>query len=133
MARTVRDANLESRAARARLLARKKPYYRTIDRGAHLSYYKGAQSASWGARYFIGTGRYAETRLGKADDVTDADGVAILSFGQAQASARAWFTEQARRSAGIEPVVETTVCASRIGPRMDSMMYRPCTPMSRNG
>jgi integrase len=104
MARTVRDANLESRAARARLLTRKKPYYRTIDRGAHLSYYKGAQSASWGARYFIGAGRYAETTLGKADDVTDADGVAILSFGQAQASARAWFTEQARRTAGMEPI-----------------------------
>lgn len=103
MARTVRDANLETRAARGRIKARKKPYYRTIDQGAHLGYYKGTRAGSWLARYFIGEGRYAETTLGKADDATDADGVAVLSYRQAQEKARAWFAEQARRGAGVEP------------------------------
>jgi integrase len=101
MARTVRDANLESRAARSRLPARRKPYWRKIDQGAHLGYYKGSRAASWIARYFLGNHRYAETTLGKADDVSDADDVDVFDFRQAQAKARAWFSDQARRAAGL--------------------------------
>jgi integrase len=103
MARTVQDANLGSRAARAKLKARKKPYYRTIDQGRHLGYYKGARGGAWLARYFKGAGQYAETKLGTADDVTDADGVEILDFTAAQEKARAWFAEQARTAAGLDP------------------------------
>jgi integrase len=44
-----------------------------------------------------------EHRHGIADDVTDADGVAILDFRQAQEKARAWFAEHARRAEGLEP------------------------------
>ena len=47
---------------------------------------------------------YAEAKLGAADDVLDADGVATLDFRQAQAKARAWFAEQARKAAGLEPL-----------------------------
>jgi Phage integrase, N-terminal SAM-like domain len=54
-------------------------------------------------RFFIGKGRYAETKLGMADDATDAEGVAILDYRQAQAAARAWFAEQARKGAGLGP------------------------------
>ncbi len=102
MARTVRDTNLETRTARSRLNVRHKPYWRKIDQGCHIGYYKGKRAGSWVARYFLGKGKYAEQKLGTADDVQDADGVAILSFAQAQAKARAWFTEQARKSAGLE-------------------------------
>ena len=38
MARTVRDAQLESREARSRLEARGKPHYRLIEPGLHLGY-----------------------------------------------------------------------------------------------
>jgi integrase len=103
MARTVRDANLETRAARGRVKARKKPYYRAIEQGRHLGYYKGARGGTWLARYFKGAGQYAETMLGRADDTSDADGVEILSFGQAQDKARTWFEEQARARAGLGP------------------------------
>jgi hypothetical protein len=61
MARTVRDTNLESRAARSRLKARKKPYWRSIERGAHLVYYKGKRGVAWCARWYAGDGRYVET------------------------------------------------------------------------
>jgi len=84
MARTVRDTNLETRAARARLKARPEPYWRSIDRGAHLGYYKGSRGGSWIARHYAedieGRRRYFKRDLGKADDVTDADGAAILNF-----------------------------------------------------
>jgi integrase len=102
MARTVRDVTLETRAARARLNARPEPYWRSIDQGAHLGYRKGARSGTWCARLYT-DGRYHKATLGKADDVTDADGVAILSYHQAQDKARPWFAKLARRAAGLEP------------------------------
>lgn len=102
MARTVKDANLATRTARANLPPRKRPYYRLILQGLHLGYYRGARTGSWSARRFIGAGRYEETKLGTADDVADADGIAILSFGQAQEKARAWFATRALADAGLE-------------------------------
>ncbi len=102
MARTVRDTALESRAARGRLPTQKKPYWRPLHQGSHLGYYRGARGGSWCARQF-GGGKYRETKLGIADDVADADGVAVLSFRQAQDKARAWFSEQAHLLAGLEP------------------------------
>jgi hypothetical protein len=36
MARTVRDANLQTREARGRLLARGKPYFRLMEEGLHI-------------------------------------------------------------------------------------------------
>jgi len=100
MARTVRDTNLESRTARARLAQRHKPYYRLIDQGCHLGYRKGPRGGAWSARYFIGGGQYAEKTLGIADDTQDADGKSVLTFAQAQRQARAWFSVQARLATG---------------------------------
>jgi integrase len=102
MARTVRDANLETRTARLRLAIRAEPYWRTIDPGAHLGYYRGKRGGSWVARLYQ-EGRYRKTAVGTADDASDADGLAILSFAQAQAAARNWFAKLARDAAGIEP------------------------------
>lgn len=103
MSRTVKDPGLESRTARSRLTARNEPYWRTIDPGAHLGYYRGRRGGSWLARVYL-DGRYRKTTLGKADDVSDADGLAILSFAQAQGAARAWFARTAREQAGIDAI-----------------------------
>jgi hypothetical protein len=102
MARTFRDANLETRTARFRLAIRAEPYWRTVDPGAHLGYYRGKRGGSWVARLYQ-EGRYRKTALGTADDMSDADGVAIVSFAQAQVAARNWFAKLARESTGIEP------------------------------
>ena len=102
MARTVRDANLETRTARLRLAMRAEPYWRSIDPGAHIGYYRGRRGGTWVARLYQ-DGRYRKTALGSADDMSDADGVAILSFAQAQAAARKWFAKLAHDAAGIEP------------------------------
>jgi integrase len=100
MARTVKDAALQYRESRDKLPQRTEPFYRAIDDGRHLGYRKNKSGGAWLARRRNGEGGYSETKLGTADDVLDADGVAVLSFTQAQAKARAWFEEQDRVEAG---------------------------------
>lgn len=58
---------------------------------------------SWVARRFIGEGRYSETKIGIADDLQDADGVALKSFKQAQEGVRDWWRAEQRREAGLGP------------------------------
>jgi integrase len=98
MPRQVRDSSLESRAARGRLKVRHKPYFRLIEPGLHLGYRKLASGpGTWIARRYTGGGKYrvenlraadASDALIVADDYTDADGVNVLSFAQAQTAAR---------------------------------------------
>jgi integrase len=96
MPRTVRDSNLETRAARGRLRVRHKPYFRLIEQGLHLGYRKLASGpGTWLARRYVGEGRYSVENLRTpdgglvlADDFADADGVRILTFKQAQNQAR---------------------------------------------
>ena len=88
MARLRRDARLESRDARARLPQTddRNGYWRTIERGLSLGYYKGAQGGSWFVRRFQG-GKYLKARLALADDASDSNGTTILSFAEAQRKA----------------------------------------------
>lgn len=94
MARTVKDVRLDSRAARERLAPRKKPYYRVIETGKAIGYYRGQRVGSWLARTLL-NGSYVERVLGIADDVRDANEMDVLSFSGAQAAARVWFDELA--------------------------------------
>lgn len=105
MGRTVRDHRLENRAAREKLVARSEPYWRTINQGAHLGYYRGARVAKWVARWRApgATGGYAKVTLGEADDHTDADGERVLNYRQAQDAARHWFAKQAGGGSPSEP------------------------------
>ena len=88
MSRTVRDARIETRAARQKLLVRGKPYYRGIEPGLHIGYRKGKNGGKWVARIHIKDTQYRTKTIGIADDVSDADGDRVLSFGQAQEAAR---------------------------------------------
>jgi integrase len=101
MARTVRDAKLETRTARSALKPAGKPYYRAIDEGLHLGYRKGKTGGKWVVRRYIGDQSYEVATIGTADDTLDADGAVILSFAQAQAEARKRFTEGKREAAGL--------------------------------
>jgi integrase len=97
MPRKVRDSNLETRTARGRLKVVHKPYYRLIEPGLHLGYRKLASGpGTWIARHYTGGGRYVvenlrttDERLVVADDYSEPDGDAVLSFGQAQERAKA--------------------------------------------
>ncbi len=101
MARSAQDAELQSRDARSRLTPRQDAYWRSLDKGCHLGYYKGSKLRLWIARLSRGKGRYTEERVGLADDFADADGIVIMDFEQAQAAARNWFAEQAIGEAGL--------------------------------
>jgi integrase len=96
MPRQVRDANLETRTARSRLRVEHKPYFRLIEPGLHLGYRKLTSGpGTWIVRRYRGDGIYAVENLRTpdgtlviADDFAEPDGVAVLSFAQAQQKVR---------------------------------------------
>ena len=100
MARTVRDANLETRTARLRLSIRSEPYWRGLEKGFALGYRRRARGGTWLARRRDETGGYVEHRIGSTDDLQDADGVAIRDYRQAQRAARQWWRAEQRRDEG---------------------------------
>src|SRR5215468_7320882 len=100
MARTVRDANLETRAARLRLPIRSEPYWRGLEKGFALGYRRRGKGGTWLARRRPDGGGYAEHKIGTSDDLQDADGVAVLDYGQAQKAARTWWRNELRRDEG---------------------------------
>jgi integrase len=101
MARRVKDANLDSREARRKLRPRGKPYYRAIERGLHVGYRRLANGAgTWVARHYVGGQAYQVEKLGTADDLSDADGVRVLTFWEAQTAARERMVRRAHDAAG---------------------------------
>ncbi|AZG75900.1 tyrosine-type recombinase/integrase [Methylocystis rosea] len=108
MAKTVRDAKLDSRAAREKLKRAPKPYFRALDSGLHLGYRKGKSGGKWVVRRYLGGEQYTVETIGTADDVQDADGKTILNFSQAQAAAR----ERAQEARGTKATGPFTVNAA---------------------
>lgn len=105
MGRTVKDVRLQDRASRSRLPISPDIYWRAINEGCHLGYYRGARGGKWVVRYRkagSGTG-YVKVRLGEADDIRDADDDTVLDWKQAQAKAHDWFEVQARGGAKAGP------------------------------
>src|ERR1700722_16996088 len=101
MARTIKDALLDSRTARGRLKARGKPYWRGLEPGLHLGYRRPSTGAGkWLDRHYVGDQKYEVETIGVADDFIDPDGGAILSFPQAQALARSRMVARAHAAAG---------------------------------
>lgn len=102
MARTRKDAKLDSRNAREELKRRREPYWSVLSEGLAIGYRKGAKGGTWLGRHY--NPEYKRKRrfkpLGTADDVADADGVHVLSFAEAQAKAREWFARLAREDGG---------------------------------
>ncbi|MGA9894411.1 MAG: tyrosine-type recombinase/integrase [Xanthobacteraceae bacterium] len=93
MARTLRDASLDTRAARSRLKPRGKPYYRLVEAGLHLGYRKpkggrDAAAGRWVGRFYVGKQAYEIETIAEADDFSDPDGEKILSYSQALNKAR---------------------------------------------
>jgi integrase len=95
--RKVRDSALETRTARARLVVAHKPYFRLIEPGLHVGYRKLASGpGTWIVRRYAGDGKYTvknlmtdDGRLIVADDFSEPNGQAVLSFGQARELAKA--------------------------------------------
>jgi integrase len=111
MARTIRDAKLDSRSARSRLLQRREPYWRSISSGLAVGIRKGANGGTWIARHYSAEHGRRYCALGTADDIADADGLHVLDFDQAQERARAWFKSLAGQDHG-GPIGRLTVAVA---------------------
>ena len=104
----------DPRGARSAQRARK-PYYRRIEEGLHLGYRKPrgrrgkpAGAGKWVARHYVGRQAYTIKRtlytietIGIADDLSDADSVASLSFWHAQQKARERMARRLHDANGI--------------------------------
>ena len=102
MARTVKDKKLESRTARQSLKVQREPHWKAIDRGFHIGYRKHKDGGgSWITRVRLDDKKYQYNQLGKADDIQDADGVAVFNFSQAQELARSWYEQAMRQEKGV--------------------------------
>ena len=116
MARTVRDENIGSRNARLALAPRRKPYFRAISQGLHLGYRRNRTgNGSWVARRYLGSERYETEAIAQADDYRDANGLDVLTFGDAQRAAARWHDERLRTELGVpdpsRPYTVADACA----------------------
>jgi integrase len=100
MARAVRNARLNTRSARTKLAARREPYWTVISAGCALGYRRGVNGGTWICKFRDDGGRRHYMAIGAADDARDPDGLSVLSFGEAQERARAFFVQKAREEAG---------------------------------
>jgi integrase len=100
MARTLRDAKLDTRAARLRLKQRREPHWRSISEGLAIGYRRGTKGGTWIARHYSSEHGRRFQSVGTTDDVAEADGEHVLSFAQGQDAAREWFADLARQDRG---------------------------------
>jgi integrase len=88
MARNIRSSALESRSARLKLAKRGKPYWVRIDRGLALGYRRLETGGRWIIRRATGDGANWTKGFATADDYEESNNDSVLSFFQAQSTAR---------------------------------------------
>src|ERR1700722_10749024 len=89
MARKVRNSALESRSARLKLEIQRKPYSGpTLARGISLMYRRNKTNGTWVLKASNGHGAYWTKGFGLADEFEDSDGKDVLTFYQAQDTAK---------------------------------------------
>lgn len=97
VARTLKDAKLDTRSARLRLKVRREPYWRSLSEGLAIGYRRGAKGGTWIARHYSPESGRRYQALGTVDDIVEADGEHVLNFAQAQEAGRRWFATLARQ------------------------------------
>lgn len=102
-ARTVRNAKIDTRSARAKLSERREPYWTVVARGCAVGYRRGAKGGTWVARWRDPAGKHHYRALGAADDALDANDDSVLSYGQTQARARRWFAQMGAARLAVSP------------------------------
>jgi integrase len=109
MARTVRNAKIDTRSSRAKLGVRREPYWTAVSRGCALGYRRGSKGGTWIGRFRDDDGRQHYASLGAADDARDPDNLTVFSFAQAQERARGFFQRAARQAAGRPTIEKHTI------------------------
>lgn len=89
MARKISFSPLESRSARLRLKARRRPYSGpSLARGISLMYRRNKTNGTWVLKASNGHGAYWTNGFALADDFEDSDGKSVLTFYEAQDAAK---------------------------------------------
>ena len=98
--RTVKDARLETRAARGRLAVGPRPHWKTLTPVLHLGYRRKVvgQAGMWLARHYRGAERYQVMLLGIADDVGEGEGVLSFAMAAKLAHSVRWGETKRRRT-----------------------------------
>lgn len=105
MARTVRNAKIDTPSARSKLAERREPYWTVIAKGCAIGYRRGAKGGTWVARMRDEEGAQHYEALGAAADSLEPDGLIALSYAHAQERARDFFKRKVRELAGdFEPL-----------------------------
>jgi integrase len=110
MARSIRSAALETRAARLRLPVAIKPTFVRVAKGLGLGYRRNKSGGVWVMRVADGKRSSWVRTIGAADDFADADGNDVLTFWQAQDKARS--LARADRGGTAEPVTVAQALAA---------------------
>lgn len=118
-----RRSLLSSRTSRAMLPASDQPEWEVIGPGVRLGYRRGRGGSGRGGTW-LAAGRTRErkrmqTRLGRADDIAEADGAGILNHEQAKEAARAWVktlqtTAQPSRNLTVNAVLDRYLAARAV-------------------
>ncbi len=100
MARTVRNAKIDTRSARAKLTQRREPYWTVLTQGCAIGYRKGKNGGSWIARWRAPDGKQHYRAIGAADDALNQEesGTAVLAYRESQEQARDWFVACGREA-----------------------------------
>lgn len=102
MARASRDSRLDNRTQRLKL-AKGKRHYAILTTGLALAYRRtGEGYGTWSARILDkATNTYSLKKIGAADDFTDADGVKVFDYFQAQEKCRELAKAESPADTGI--------------------------------
>ncbi|HMH12104.1 MAG TPA: tyrosine-type recombinase/integrase [Edaphobacter sp.] len=109
---TARKIKLDTRSSRRTIPHGPKLHIERIIKGLAIGYRRGLKGGVWFARRHEEGTRYSFEQLGIADDLTDADGVRVLTRDQADAKAREWFTRVNEEGAGIRRKAYTVADAA---------------------
>src|SRR4051812_7191928 len=89
MARKTRHSKPETRTARLKLAVRRKPYNGpSLARGVQLHYRRNKTNGTWVLKASDGHGKYWTKAFAEADDFDEANGGKVLTFFQAQDTAK---------------------------------------------
>lgn len=106
MARKARHSSLETRTARLKLAVRRKPYNGpALARGVLLQYRRNKTNGTWVLKASNGHGQYWTKAIAEADDFDESNGERVLTFFQAQDTAK----KLAGRSVEADPTAPVTV------------------------
>ena len=118
MARRLRYPSLENRTARLKLVVRRKPYPGpTLARGVLLLYRRNKGNGSWVLKASDGRGKYWTKAIGEADDFDASNADTILTFYEAQDTAK----QLARGGKGVGAAAPVTVDHALIDYKADLM------------